>query len=539
MAHKSPDAWDQLTRINTDIGALVQGSSSFQVEAARAALTGRAGVEVSPDREEEEYFDEELDSGSVFFEGRLGNKAPEDPAAAFRTVLGQQLGSETLGIEKDAANLRIKHVERGLLGRHLRGEQLIGDLPVYGSEVTLHLDDDDQPYALTGRPFPESLGAELKGAKQGIEEPLTVVSQALGLKLDPARAASAQVALPQGKEFLRCWQVKVSTDEPFADWNALVSLEGELLMVHNVACALHGEAFVYLGNPERDVAAVRARLDSCGGSPPVSLQGLYACTRAPAGAPARSPTGSFFFDEADPRFDEPNLYYALDAARKDFERLSSTPFGPSSLFDKPHFAPMVGLVHYADAGANAFFRPHDGMLYFGQVADPGGGAPRSLARSRDIAIHEFTHAVSDSICRLGRTIPHTQSRAMSEGYSDYFACSMLDNPVMGDYFIGSPAGFRTCDNDLQFPRGFAGEEHDVGQVWAGFLWSLRQHPEVGRSVADALALDSLYFLGPYRSILQGLKAVLAADRRLFPSDAGDSPGRHEGVIRQLFDARLP
>jgi hypothetical protein len=128
---------------------------------------------------------------------------------------------------------------------------------------------------------------------------------------------------------------------------------------------------------------------------------------------------------------------------------------------------------------------------------------------------------------------------MSDGYSDYFAATLLDNPIIGDYFENTAEGFRNCATDKRFPAGFAGEEHAVGEVWAAFLWSLRNDAAVGPGVADALALQSLYFLGPWRTIIQGLEAVLLADRRLFQVDEFGAVGRHEQAIQDAFAARRP
>jgi hypothetical protein len=105
--------------------------------------------------------------------------------------------------------------------------------------------------------------------------------------------------------------------------------------------------------------------------------------------------------------------------------------------------------------------------------------------------------------------------------------------------MNNTSGFRRSDNNRKFPSGYAGEEHDVGEVWAGFLWSLRQDSGIGRGMADALALESLYYLGPWRTIVQGMEAVIEADRRLFPADATSRTGRHEAAIRQHFQDRKP
>lgn len=236
--------------------------------------------------------------------------------------------------------------------------------------------------------------------------------------------------------------------------------------------------------------------------------------------------------------------FFLDQTRKAFELLGHAPFAGQNFLAQANFNPMHGIMHDPNPAMlnNAFYHPHDGCLYFGDITDDfknTGTIVRYTPRSRDIVIHEFTHAVTDAICRLGRTRAHTESRAMSEGFSDYFACSFLDYPIMGDYFKDDAMGLRTCENPQPFPRGYAGEEHTVGEIWASFLWSLRQDPEIGPTIADVRALQSLDFLGPSRTIIQGFHALLQADRRLFPADASATPGRHEERIQALFTMRKP
>jgi fungalysin metallopeptidase (M36) len=149
--------------------------------------------------------------------------------------------------------------------------------------------------------------------------------------------------------------------------------------------------------------------------------------------------------------------------------------------------------------------------------------------------HEFAHAVSDAICRLGRTQQHTQSRGMSEGYSDYFAASALNDPRIGDYVLNNANGDRNLTNPgLRFPAGFAGEEHSTGEVWAAILWDVRT--QCGPGVTDLLALESLQFLSPNATFNDGLAALITADRRLFPTR--NSTGRHEAVLNTAFNSRL-
>ena len=94
-----------------------------------------------------------------------------------------------------------------------------------------------------------------------------------------------------------------------------------------------------------------------------------------------------------------------------------------ALLQATPFTPMVALVNDPQSPDNAYFMPSTGQLRFGLFGS------RSSARSASIVTHEFGHAITDSICKLGRAkVRNTESRGLSEGYSDYFAASSLDDP---------------------------------------------------------------------------------------------------------------
>ena len=122
---------------------------------------------------------------------------------------------------------------------------------------------------------------------------------------------------------------------------------------------------------------------------------------------------------------------------------------------------------------------------------------------------------------------------MSEGYSDYFASTILDDPRIGDWLAPMQAR-DASDAALRFPVGFVGEEHATGAVYAAMLWSLRQR--LGPPTMDRIAFESLFFLSPTSSFLEGRAALLAADRLL--AGGGASVGPHAGAIEEAWAARI-
>jgi hypothetical protein len=524
MAYRSLDEWDRLQQFNFDFSPVAQGSPAFSAANVAQDLASRPTIVLQPPIP--------TGTGDLFLEGSFGEPVSDNPTEALIAV-GQRISSETLGIAPKAENLRVTRSESSLTGVHLMATQTVEYLPVYGSEITIHLDNEKRAYALTGRPFPEALGARLNRPPEKHTDPASVVSNFLKLPLSVV--VVEEVAAEVDRSFVPCFLVDGQTYEPFGCWRALVSFDGALLAIYNIASAFYAEANAFLQNPFRG-SMTRVRLDNLADR--TRLNGRYASVKSRSDADVSSPNGMFLYAETDLSFDEPNLYFFLDQFRNTCEsRLGISENESTFLAKNATFNPIVGHVHDPYATNNAFYSPRDGQLYFGDINIDD--VERYTSRSHDIVIHEFGHAISDSICKLGQTFLHTQSRAMSEGYSDYFAASMLNNSVIGDYFMNDPLGFRNCENNKRFPAGYAGEEHDVGEVWSGFLWSLRQDPDVGRGVADVLALQSLYFLGPWRTMWQGMEAVVLADRRLFPADDIGTIGRHEANIRAAFNARIP
>ena len=524
MVYRSPDEWARLQQVNFDLSPVAQGSPTFGVASVLQDLASRPAI----------VLQHPIQPGTndLFIQGSFGESVPASPVEALISV-GQRISSRALGIAPGAENLKLLHFESSIIGTHLMGAQTVEALPIYGSEIIVHLDHDHRPYALTGRPFPEAIGARLNQSGKEHSDPVSVVSRYLELPL--AAVSVREVAVPVVQGFVPCFLVVAQTSAPFGCWQALVTFGGAILAIYNIASASYGEASAFLENPLRGQAA-RLRLDNL--TDPTRLNGQYAAVRTLSGLDVSGDNGKFVYAETSSTFDEPNLYFFLDQIRITLgSQFGASDRGSTFLETEVNFNPMIGYVHDPDAENNAFYSPATGQLYFGDITIDAGA--RYTSRSRDIVIHEFAHAVSDSICHLGRTIGHTQSRAMSEGYSDYFAASALDNAVIGDYFMNDPAGFRSCENNKRFPAGYAGEEHDVGEVWSGYLWSLRQDPDVGRGVADVLALQSLYFLGPWRTVWQGMEALVLADRKLFPADDMGTAGRHEAQIRAAFAARTP
>ncbi len=133
-------------------------------------------------------------------------------------------------------------------------------------------------------------------------------------------------------------------------------------------------------------------------------------------------------------------------------------------------------------------------------------------------IHEYGHGVSNRLVGGGTDtscLDRIQSGALGEGWSDYFAISYFNNPVLGAYLNQdmihgirrqSYEGYTFTYEDV----GNSGYEvHDDGEIWAAALWDLRK--ALGQTTTDRLVIGGLKATPCNPSMTDARDAILSAD----------------------------
>lgn len=164
-----------------------------------------------------------------------------------------------------------------------------------------------------------------------------------------------------------------------------------------------------------------------------------------------------------------------------------------------------------------------GGLYFGS----SGGAP--WARAADVIYHEYTHNVLQEIFDdfIGWPDAYTEGYAMDEGFADYFAAAITDDPIMAENCSASP---RSLENNDQYPSPYGLEGHTGGKLIAGACWDFRS--AINKDEADKLVFQALNILAawprPYTFSTPETSNFLDA---LFVAAAGN----HEPKIQAAFE----
>ena len=415
---------------------------------------------------------------------------------------------------------------RSVTGTHETWQQRVRGAPVLGAVYSMHHGPTGQ-LAMSGTPL-----GDLVARDPGPEpkRDLGTVRAAMRRELDLPKSTSIvvePVVFPLSGGGIWAYKGSCVLRRPIADLRIFVDADNlGLLLSYDVAASatLVGEGRTFRVSPSRDAAATSVLLGELDPDPGL-LRGPVIAVRPARGEPVSRPRGDYRVEPTDACFNEVSAYYHVRRAVRWFADL----LGPE-LLTRPPFTPLGVVTDDRSVGAQvAIYVPGQNAIRF-------HSARRNGARSADIVVHEVTHAVADRICRLNRSAS-TEAKSLSEGYADYAAASILDDPRFGDYVQDAPDGARNCaDPTLRFPPGFAGdnEPYSSGAVWAAVLWDLRS--ALGPEVADAIVFNSLSYLNPNSTFVQAVAALVEADRALFGDDA--DTGRHAADVQRCFDGRL-
>ena len=140
----------------------------------------------------------------------------------------------------------------------------------------------------------------------------------------------------------------------------------------------------------------------------------------------------------------------------------------------------------------------------------------------DVVFHEFGHGISNRLIGNGSTaLQGTQSGAMGEGWSDYWAITMNGDGAVGEYVTNNPNGIRRAAYTVPanpIHDSYADickqgcQVHRDGEVWAATLWDLRA--QLGAATADLLVLNGMKFTPNRPSFLDARDGIIQADQNL-------------------------
>lgn len=174
----------------------------------------------------------------------------------------------------------------------------------------------------------------------------------------------------------------------------------------------------------------------------------------------------FLFDDSNTATTEANVYYWATMAHNHVKDIDSDFTGMDFMLTA-NVNRSAWCNAMAQWNAINFYKPAGGCLNLGQVAD--------------VVIHEYGHVVNYRQYNSDEIPPSS----MREGFADYTANTVTDQPVVGLNYKGAGTSIRNSDNTLYWPdNNCGGGGHCLGEYLAGALWDLRE--AVGANTSDHL-----------------------------------------------------
>ena len=221
-------------------------------------------------------------------------------------------------------------------------------------------------------------------------------------------------------------------------------------------------------------------------------------------------------------FSQVAAYYHIDRMDAYFRNSFAVPMGYK----------LMAVSNYAPGQQpflNAFFTPwdtppFDNAIFLGQ-------ADKDLGYDSDVLLHEFTHYVNYNAIGFS-TGPIdfdqfgmvTMPGAIDEAVADYFSSSVNDDPIVGQYSLGTYAR-DLRDTSGVCPNDMIQESHEDGRIIGSTTWSLRE--AVGKELADQLVWSSLTLLPSSGSFGDFATGVLSTGDDLVTQGLLDAGGRQK------------
>ncbi len=144
--------------------------------------------------------------------------------------------------------------------------------------------------------------------------------------------------------------------------------------------------------------------------------------------------------------------------------------------------------------ANVNIPSHCNAYYDGASINffEAGDECESTAVISDVIYHEYGHGI---IHTLDPSLHYIggywgESGNIHEGLSDYWACTINNNPNMSEgFFVGDPEPLRICNSDDRYPEDYDPEPHAGAQIISGAMWDIRE--VIGKEVIDPLLVNAL------------------------------------------------
>src|SRR3990170_2150886 len=170
---------------------------------------------------------------------------PDDPIAVARLHLSRNAG--VLGLSPGLSDLQAVAVRQGLTGQHVRFQQTLNGVPIFGAFVTVNLPAGGAPRqpTLLSRYRPGATAAPT-AVRMGLAAAVARARVILSLTEADSRGQSSvkPVYFDDGGRYVRAWQLLVPVKDPVASWLLVLRADdGQVLLQENILRFDSGRVF--------------------------------------------------------------------------------------------------------------------------------------------------------------------------------------------------------------------------------------------------------------------------------------------------------
>lgn len=419
------------------------------------------------------------------------------PVASGFQLATQVLTAQAARLGVDPARFAFDDIAISPIGQHIRGREIRGGVPVLGSSVGVHVANDGRVLKVEARPVnlpgdavlaavPSALATASALAHLGSTSPMDVATsrwmvESDGALVDVWRVSVVDLAVPVVATVeVRAADgtvLRVVDERRFADGDALVFDPNPIVALQDPSL----RQLVDIGGADADIeeyANARVSLPLLD----VDEAGLAAgimtgpWVNAIGGAAIPPPlTGEWTVDltRSAPQFETLMAYTHLDRAQRYFQDVLGF-VGPTGVNDESQEVitfPVPGFD-------NSFYQPGNDLMLLG-----GGGVDDG--EDAEVILHEYGHAIHDAqVPGWGNT---HEGGSMGEGFGDFLSGAFYashsslgysDTCLMEwdstSYSSEDPTCIRRMDRAKHYPEDMAGEVHDDGELWAQYMWNVRE-----------------------------------------------------------------
>ena len=517
--------------------------------------------------------------------GSLSKSSQQEPVLAARDFLA----AHPALAPSSAGDLRETSIHRWQGLTQVRLQQFVGDLPVFGGQVTVTLSEDGDIVQVAAGELissPEIDPTVMLGEVAAIVAATSAAGLGSSESVEQAASSSPNWAFfrdsarPSAEIALQMVAFPISRTKAVPAFRVLIdgvgdhSYEifidagtGSLLFRHSLTQSM-GEARVWRRSPIHGDRELVAFPD--GWLPPnsmvttgnnvdafrdINLDNEPDTDELPNVQDGRafSETQSFDFDAGEGSTQQSslefvaagitNVFYYVNQAHGYFYELGFTE--DAGNFQADNFGnggvggdPVLATTH-SGFSASFLVRPEgvSPRLRTGLVPDTtffDFSDNRDLAYDAQTVIHEYAHGVTNRLLGgPGRIdcLVNSHGGALSEGWSDYFGISFTNDPVLGAYGEDDlERGIRRQSYEgytFTFEDFFneSSGRHNNGEIWAAALWDLRT--TLGQEVTDQLVVDALKLTPCRATIPEAKESIVFADQQT-------NGGANAAAIHEVF-----